>query len=113
MAKKGGGKMGEEYNATFDDYAWSDKRANRARKLFTPPVMKKIIAACHKIDLNDTDPVSGAPNSDAFNEFKDACNDVLKSPADGSPTEINYFIQEIWVASKISRRMQHELKPCW
>ena len=106
MAKKGGGKMGEEYNATFDDYAWSDKRANRARKLFTPPVMKKIIAACYKIDQNHNDP-------DAFNEFKNACNDVLKSPADGSTTEINYFIQEIWEASKISRRMQHELKPCW
>ena len=104
MAKKGGRKMGLE--PTLAEYVDAERRARRAQKLFTPPTMKKIIDACKKIDLNKDDP-------DALNEFKTVCNNVLKSPADGTPEEIRLFILDIWEASKESRKTHQEFKPCW
>ena len=104
MAKKGGGKMGME--PTLAEYVDAERRARRAQKLFTPPTMKKLIEACKKIDFNSADP-------DAKKEFTHVCNDVLKTPADGTTKEITEFIEDIWAASKASRAVSHEFKPCW
>ena len=97
---------GEEPAVSLGEYVDAERRAKRAQKLFTPPTMKKIIEACKKGDVIPPDP-------DAFNEFQTVCKDVLKSPGDGTSQEIQDFIEDIWEASKRSRSIHHEFKPCW
>ena len=100
----GGGKIVGEPIVTLAEYVDAERRARRAEKLFTPSTMQKIIAACMKSDIEPPDP-------NAFDEFKAVFNDVLKSPADGTPQEISNFIEDIWAASKASRSLG--FKPCW